>query len=154
MQELTNKNITTYCSLVGVAEPTDCHYWLGGLDKDGYGVFYAQGRSYKAHRVSAYLHGMNIDGLCVCHSCDNPKCVNPNHLFTGTVGDNNQDRHRKGRSRNRPTPGESHNMAQLTEESVRAIRASSNTGRRLASQYGISEAQISKIKNRKSWIHI
>ncbi|TXH09407.1 MAG: HNH endonuclease [Spirochaetes bacterium] len=80
--------------------PTDieeCWLWTGRTDKHGYGTI-SEGRNYRAHRVSYVIHFGKIDnGLLVCHHCDNPSCVNPLHLFLGTIKDNNRDRDNKGR---------------------------------------------------------
>ena len=83
-------------------EKTDsCWNWTGYRTPAGYGQVRIPGdKVYYTHRLSAELHGMQIDGMCVCHHCDNPMCVNPNHFFIGTKGDNNRDRSAKGRSRN------------------------------------------------------
>ena len=75
-----------------------CWIWMGGSDKDRYGLTSYKCKSLRAHRVSWTLHKGDIPhGLCVCHKCDTPACVNPDHLFVGSVHQNNIDRHRKGR---------------------------------------------------------
>jgi len=75
-----------------------CWYWIGNTMKDGYGAFYTpENPMMKAHRFSYQLYKGSADGLFVCHSCDNPLCVNPDHLFLGTLQDNLLDMRKKGR---------------------------------------------------------
>lgn len=77
----------------------DCWIWINGTDRKGYGRFYIGRKSLAAHRVSYLIFKGNIDdGLCVCHTCDTPQCVNPDHLWVGTIQDNNLDRDKKGRN--------------------------------------------------------
>jgi hypothetical protein len=82
---------------------TGCRPWRGTRDRDGYGVLGVDGRQQRAHRVVWELtHGPIPDGLCVCHHCDNPPCVEPTHPFLGTHADNVRDAVAKGRRRGRP----------------------------------------------------
>jgi hypothetical protein len=149
-----DKDITKF-NLSSIPVFDGCSEWIGGKDSRGYGMFYANGKTYKAHRVAYYLAKDNPTGLCVCHSCDNPSCVNPVHLFLGTIQDNNKDRHTKGRSKNKSTPGEAHTMAKLSNEDVLYIRSSLDCLQKdLASRYRVAVPTISNIQNRKTWKHL
>jgi hypothetical protein len=106
-----------------------------------------------AHRVSWELHHGEIpDGMQVCHKCDTPSCVNPDHLFLGTPQENHADMRRKGRSV--PPRGERNGHAILTEAQVRAIRQDPRTARRIAPEYGVKEWTIHGVKSRRTWAHI
>jgi hypothetical protein len=131
-----------------------CWLWTGSRDEDGYGRFRFHGPKRRAHRVSWELHRGEIpDGLIVCHRCDVPGCVNPSHLFVGSVTDNVRDRDAKGRQRNGAhiLNGEGHPRALLTVESVSQIRASEESNVALAAKYGVHPSTVSQIKTGRTW---
>lgn len=111
-------------------EITDgCWYWTGAKRSTGYGNFCFNGVSTGAHRVSWFIFKGNIkNNLFVLHKCDNPSCVNPEHLFLGTQKDNIEDMHRKGRNQKlynaTHASDENHQVSILTNEDVRFIRSS------------------------------
>ena len=79
---------------------TGCWFWTGDRDSGGYGRIRSNGKQHMAHRFSYELHkGPVLDDLSVCHTCDTPSCVNPDHLFLGTQSDNARDMMRKKRAR-------------------------------------------------------
>lgn len=79
---------------------TGCWLWTGRVNKDGYGVTSLKGKHYMAHRLAwQELRGNIPQGLCVCHKCDTAECVNPDHLWLGTLKQNNHDMIRKGRQK-------------------------------------------------------
>lgn len=126
-----------------------CWLWTAGCCADGYGNF-RNGKMVGAHRVSWELHvGPIPDGLCVLHTCDNPPCVNPTHLFLGTHADNIADRDSKGRQ----AGGERHGCAKLTADDVRRIQTNRDPQRVIADKYGVSPRTISNIQCGRSWKH-
>ena len=118
----------------------------------GYAPFLYGGRIMNAHRVSWMLkHGEIPEGMLVCHHCDNPRCVRPDHLFLGTPRDNIQDMIKKGRDTR--VRGMDHFHCKLTEEQVHEIRESNERGDcvRLARDFGVTPCTISHIRGRKTW---
>lgn len=134
-------------------QPDGCWNWTAAKHNYGYGHFSIGGEIKKAHKLS-YQHfkGEIADGLCVCHKCDNPSCVNPSHLWLGTHAENMDDRDAKGRNVNHV--GETHGNSKLTEQDVRAIRADTRTYREIGADYGIVKSQVGFIKRRIQWAHL
>lgn len=152
-----------FWSKVDKRGPDECWEWTGRVCPKGYGYFdRRRGRKCKwkerAHRHAwSLVNGEIPKGLHVLHRCDNPKCVNPRHLFLGTHRENMQDKVRKGRqARNTHVRGEMQGNAVLTDGEVLLIRelAGSLTQRRIGERFGIGQDQVSRIVNRKIWTHI
>lgn len=145
---------------IALASDTDiCVEHTCPADRDGYGQVKFKGKMYKAHRVAfAAANGTLDESLLVCHSCDNTKCINPKHLFQGTVKDNTQDMISKGRDRDRrvlnAVKGEKHSSAKLTESIVLAVRADKRSAAKIAAELGVSSSCIEHIKARHTWKHI
>jgi len=134
--------------------PDDCWPWTGDRHSRGYGVIHRTiaGVSKKtlAHRASWEAHvGPIPDGLCVLHRCNNPPCVNPEHLYIGTHSDNMRDLAETGRLK-----GEGNPRAKLTNRMVMEIRCSQKPHVELAKKYGVYVGHISGIKTGRLWPHL
>ena len=135
-----------------VAKTESCWLWIGAKSGRGYGAFRSPDEQ-KAHRFSYSRYvGQIPQGFSVCHRCDNPACVNPDHLFVGTHADNMKDKMSKGRGNH--LVGTKHPRSKLTESQVIAIRADNRRQVEIAESYGIKQAQVSEIKRRIAWTHI
>lgn len=142
----------------------DCWIWTAGKDRLGYGSFtikYRQNKratAYKAHRVAyALAYGAVDAGVCVLHTCDNPSCVNPDHLRLGTHGDNMRDMANKGRGCTCRQDGENNKYAKLTEEEVLRMRSLHERGlaqHELANIFRVSPGTVSDVVRRHTWKHI
>ena len=133
----------------------ECWNWIASKNRHGYGQFKLKGKMVSAHRLCWFLINGAIDEhLCVCHSCDNPSCVNPSHLFLGTHKDNMADKVKK--ERQAFTYGEVNGNSSMTNEDILHIRNAERSvkGSDLAKKFGVSEATISRIRNKKRWGHI
>jgi hypothetical protein len=104
------------------------------------------------HLMYEYCFGKIPQGLCICHTCDNPRCINPEHLWLGTHADNRFDCINK----NRQSKGEKHNPnAKLTNEQIKEIRSDKKSSQTaLAEKYEVSCSTISNIKNFKTWVYL
>lgn len=140
-------------------EINECWEWQSTCNKRNYAMLSIGGRSglyARASRIAYYLNfGPFNEDLLVCHSCDNPKCVNPNHLFLGTHKDNTNDMYRKGRESLPPTfYGENHSRSTLKEQEVIEIYNSSCEAKILASTYNVSKKTIYEIWKGTTWKHL
>jgi len=136
----------------------DCLIWTGTRHHKGYGKFRTGSKGTRrmsfAHRVAYELaHGEVPKGLCVLHRCDNPPCVNPRHLFTGTHADNMRDCIAKGRRA--VTAGEANGMSKLSAADIPQIRTMYAQGgvtqARIAADFGVSQMTISRVILGKNW---
>lgn len=137
----------------------DCMEWLGGTDRKGYGCLKWKDKNKRAHRLSYELtYGEIPKGFLICHSCDNPLCINPKHLWAGTSKQNTLDMMAKGRGnmikgkrlKNSPLRP----CAKLSEDDVRAIRkrlGNGETAVNIAKSYNVSDRTISDIKTGRNW---
>lgn len=151
--------------------PDACWPWKGWIDRDGYGLFAFAGTYFRAHRIACFLFDIEAFNrhLLVCHSCDNPGCCNPKHLWQGTIADNNQDKKDKGRSGtdgdknwSQRCPecrrGVNNGNAKLTERDVKSIRKRYASGgismAALAEEYNLSPFPIRAIVTGQTWRHL
>lgn len=158
----------------------DCWIWIGHTDKDGYGHFRFGGKMVRCHRlVLSFINGEVSPDKLVCHKCDNPPCVNPDHLFLGSSLDNQRDMSLKGRRRIIGKPwtrqqrekiatrfkenpelrarGERSGRAKLTNDEVIAMRKMRTEGisyGEIAKQYGVTKRAVRLAVNRLTWQHI
>jgi hypothetical protein len=134
-----------------------CWLWSKGVSATGYGTLWIKGRNVSAHRYSWEREKGSIDdapgyhGLCVLHRCDVRACVNPDHLFLGTVADNNADRGAKGRTA--VVRGEDRASAKLSKQQVDQIKRLRGTlpQRSIARKFGVSQGLVSLIQTGKVW---
>lgn len=136
----------------------NCLLWIKSRCKQGYGQCEASfaPKIRGAHRMSWLLaHGPFDLQRRILHKCDNPPCVNPDHLFIGTQADNMRDMHKKGRNRLPDQRGEANPIARLTDSEVREIRKL-HRGRacsqhEIAEMFGVHVMTINRIVRRRSW---
>ena len=138
-----------------VEKTATCWLWKGSPGGTGYGWFSINKINWTPHRFSYTHHkGPIPKGQFVCHTCDNPLCVNPDHLWLGTLQDNHRDMMNKGRHGHGQHPGSLNPSAKLTEQQVLEIRALPGPHWKIAQQYGVSKCTIDEIRARTTWRHI
>lgn len=126
-----------------------CWLWTGYRNAKGYGNFaVSPGDVVLTHRW-AYEQAIGPIpiGACVLHTCDHPACVYHGHLFLGTIADNNADMKAKGRHQR----GETNGFSKLTSAAVEAIRAATGRQSEIATQFGVHQATVSRVRNRRIW---
>lgn len=148
---------------VNKRDPNECWQWTGGKTVHGYGRFRPGASNVPmigAHVFSWQLANLTTvpDGHFVLHSCDNPSCVNPSHLRIGTPRDNTRDAMQKGRMKGLFNNGfnarRGRGPIKLNDDAVRAIRASKEPAKSLASLYGVDRSLVQRIRNRKAWTNV
>ena len=143
-----------------------CWLWTGwnskGNSRSGYGVFVMHGKQVRAHRMAWFFANWEFPfgDLILCHRCDIPRCVRPDHLFLGTDRDNFLDAISKGRVhkfQKDSSIGVKNGRAKLTEQLVREIKLKTSNHRgykEIAASYGVSESTVQFIANGKTWRHV
>lgn len=130
---------------------TQCWNWIGQKGHTGYGRFKIGKARYSSNRVAyAIAYGHVPKDRFVCHACDNPSCVRPDHLFLGTPYDNTMDKIRK----NRQARGSQIGSALLTEEQVKEILQDKRSHLTISKDYNVSKSTIGKIKTGVNWSHL
>lgn len=139
-----------------IKKASGCIEWNGFVNHEGYGAITVDARVIRAHRFSyAYYKGAIPDGMLVCHKCDNPRCVNADHLFLGTNQDNVNDKVKKNRQSR--LKGEDSGTSKLTEKDVIKIKIMLENGdsyKVIADRFNVTKTPIYLINKKKSWKHV
>ncbi len=146
--------IERFNAKVEIREGSDCHWWTGS-SWIGYGQISVNNKLVKAHRLSYEIRfGKIPDGMNACHKCDNPACVNPDHIFLGTQLDNVRDMMEKGRHVSKK--GEEQGLSKLKNSDVIEIRALEGkmTQTEIGRIYGVHQKSIWQILKRRTWKHL
>jgi hypothetical protein len=154
-----NSGNTTTCGCSRSARPvvysiSESNCWIctsHPRDKDGYPQICVNRNKARLSRVYYEKYrGPIPKGICVCHTCDTPECINPDHLFLGTNEENTRDKYEKGRS----ARGENNGFSKLTREQVIEIRSSPEPQREIAKKYGMTVSGIQCVLYRRNWKHV
>ena len=161
MIEMLQQNADKFWARVAKGSDSECLLWQTSLDRQGYGVFQFRHnkikKKFRANRASYMLtHGCSITSdQFVCHTCDNPQCVNPSHFVLADNAWNIADCVAKGRQRH--AVGEKNGRSRLTDQSVVEIRKHISLGgsqRRVAKKFGVSREAVRNILAGVTWKHV
>ena len=160
MKRIEDSILRRFISKIDIRSDNECWFWKAGKFSNGYGQFRLYNHKVKAHRVAYFirngklpLYNSKRQELFVLHTCDEPACCNPKHLFLGTSRDNTMDAFFK----NRRTPGEGNPNVKLSEERVWQIRlmlSKKIPRKEIAECFKIHESTISHINTGYSWKHL
>lgn len=152
MERFTQRDAERFASNHIPVTESGCWLWTGSAGRRGYGSFSCNGRSMRAHRVSFEMaKGPIPAGLGVCHKCDTPACVNPDHLFAGDQRANIRDAVAKGRVSTAAASAVPRQGRKLSDDQVREILASPARQADLARQHGVDKSVIRLIRRRKTY---
>lgn len=165
--ELPEEVIYNFQRRVEISLVSGCWNWKGLKSRFGYGVigkspYIRTGKKTYTHQLSWMIYNGEIpDGMFVCHHCDNPACVNPDHLFLGTPQDNVDDKMRKGRHKTRVHYGKSHpqhgtnskfhKLSDLDVQEIRKLKKDGSTLRFIANKFGVAHGTINSIIQGRKW---
>lgn len=144
-----------FWSKVNIGDPDECWEWQAARTRLGYGAFSVRHATARPAHIIAYelICGEITNGLEVCHTCDNPPCCNPNHLFLGTHKENMEDMANKGRS----VSGIKSHLSRHSEDSIIKVRELFDSGigiTDISRQTGIPVVTVWNVSHRKTWKHI
>lgn len=150
--ELDEDILDRFWNKVEILGENDCWNWLAYIDRHGYGNFQLNGKPWLVHRLSWIIKSGEIPGdLLVCHTCDNRKCVNPDHLFIGTNQDNSKDMISKGRGRCNYQYGEDNHNSKLTTEQALMVKHSTRPCAELSLELGVDYNTVWRIRKGLRW---
>ena len=153
--KLTEKDLKRFWNKIKINKKTGCWEWTAAKSLKGYGRFKLNGKLESPHIISYILRNGEYDrSLDVCHHCDNPSCVNPEHLFLGTRSENMLDSYKKGRSICRTPKGIKNPNSKLNPEKVKKIRKLINKNiilSKIAEDFNVHRSTINKIKFNEIW---
>ena len=149
---LSDDELACFWSKVAKCGPDDCWLWQASKNEYGRGHIWIHGKCCWASRIAYYAaNGHDPGELEVCHTCDNPSCCNPAHLWLVTHAENMSDRDRKGRACGGKQSGEMNPLVRLSSDAIARIRASSEPSSVLARFYGVTRSHINSIRAGRRW---